>query len=182
MNKLYEEAHIQDIARAIREKNGSSDTYTVSQMGNAVREIQAGTPTEENRKVITGTITETVVGSSKYVVLSKDSKLAEIRKEVNLLVRVEFDIAPTAYTIIKSWATNVIARMPVDTTVNFQYIQRCGSNGSFNYGSATVPINTDSPLGVGCVQITEDGELRIYSNSSSNYAIRPSNYKVVVEW
>ena len=31
------------------------------------------------------------------------------------------------------------------------------------------------------VQITADGELRCYSNSG-NYAIRPSNYKVIVEW
>lgn len=36
-NKLYEETAIQDIADAIREKNGSSDTYTVADMGEAVR-------------------------------------------------------------------------------------------------------------------------------------------------
>lgn len=38
-NKLYEESSIRDIAAAIREKNGSSNTYTVAQMGKAVREI-----------------------------------------------------------------------------------------------------------------------------------------------
>ena len=41
-NKLYSETAIQDIATAIREKNGSSDTYTVSQMGAAIRGIPSG--------------------------------------------------------------------------------------------------------------------------------------------
>lgn len=46
-NKLYEESDIQDIAIAIREQNGSSTKYTVSQMGDAVRAIQTGIePTE----------------------------------------------------------------------------------------------------------------------------------------
>ncbi len=44
-NKLYEETSIQDIAKAIREKNGGNATYTVAQMGNAVRAITASEPT-----------------------------------------------------------------------------------------------------------------------------------------
>ena len=41
-NKLYSETSIQDIANAIREKNGTSDTYKVSEMGNAIRAIVSG--------------------------------------------------------------------------------------------------------------------------------------------
>lgn len=37
--KLYEESSVSDIAVAIREKNGSSTTYNVSEMGDAVRAI-----------------------------------------------------------------------------------------------------------------------------------------------
>lgn len=40
--KLYDEADIQDIADAIRGKNGSSDTYTVSQMADAITAIPSG--------------------------------------------------------------------------------------------------------------------------------------------
>lgn len=40
--KLYEESSIQDIANAIREKTGGTETYKVAQMGNAVRNIPAG--------------------------------------------------------------------------------------------------------------------------------------------
>lgn len=38
-NKLYEEASVQDIADAIREKTGGTETYKIAQMGNAVRGI-----------------------------------------------------------------------------------------------------------------------------------------------
>lgn len=38
--KLYEETNIQDIANAIRAKNGTQNQYTVAQMGNAVRAIE----------------------------------------------------------------------------------------------------------------------------------------------
>lgn len=40
--KLYEESEIQDIADAIRAKNGSSDTYTVSQMSTAIANLPSG--------------------------------------------------------------------------------------------------------------------------------------------
>lgn len=42
MNVLVEEQSLQDIANAIREKNGSADTYKPSEMGNAVRAIESG--------------------------------------------------------------------------------------------------------------------------------------------
>ena len=40
--KLYEEASVQDIAAAIREKTGGAETYKIAQMGNAVRGITTG--------------------------------------------------------------------------------------------------------------------------------------------
>ena len=43
MKKLYEEASVQDIAVAIRERTGGAETYKIEQMGNAVRGI-AGSP------------------------------------------------------------------------------------------------------------------------------------------
>lgn len=44
--KLYEEASVQDIAAAIREKTGGVETYKIAQMGDAVRGITTGAPTE----------------------------------------------------------------------------------------------------------------------------------------
>ena len=40
--KLYEESDVQAIANAIREKNGLTDTYTISQMAAAISAIEAG--------------------------------------------------------------------------------------------------------------------------------------------
>lgn len=42
MKKLYEEASVQDIADAIREKTGGAETYRIAQMGAAVRSIPDG--------------------------------------------------------------------------------------------------------------------------------------------
>lgn len=50
-NKLYEENNIQAIANAIRAKNGSSDTYTVSQMASAIRNIPDKMPTITNGRI-----------------------------------------------------------------------------------------------------------------------------------
>lgn len=41
-NKLYEENSIRDIASAIREKNGTENTYNVAEMGQAIRSITVG--------------------------------------------------------------------------------------------------------------------------------------------
>ena len=57
-NKLYEESHIQNIANAIREKNGkTSQQYKVSQMADAIKAIE----TSENdllETIIEGTAIE----------------------------------------------------------------------------------------------------------------------------
>ena len=52
-NKLYEESEIQNIANAIRSKNGLSETYTVSQMANAILNIPASGIAPSGTKKIT---------------------------------------------------------------------------------------------------------------------------------
>ena len=44
--KLYEEASVQDIAKAIREKNGGTTKYTIGEMGAAIRKLSGETQTE----------------------------------------------------------------------------------------------------------------------------------------
>ena len=181
VNKLYLESAIQDIANAIREKNGKSDTYTVSQMGNAIRDISIGEECNHKIKEYAGTITETILGNRKYAVLAKDAVLAEHRNEENLTVVVAFDIEPTANTVRKVFAFNK-TDMLYGEADHYQYTRRWGStvNRSDSYLDIPVGDETIETL-VGLVKITADGELRVYSNSA-NYAIRPSNYTVRVEW
>lgn len=42
MLKLYEETHVQNIADAIRNKNGTQNTYKISDMAGAINNIQSG--------------------------------------------------------------------------------------------------------------------------------------------
>ncbi len=58
--KLYEEETIRDIADAIREQNGTENTYTVSQMGNAVRAIH----TQPELETLTATENGTYIPSA----------------------------------------------------------------------------------------------------------------------
>ena len=52
-NKLYEESEIQNIANAIRSKNGLSETYTVSQMASAILNIHTSGIAPSGTKEIT---------------------------------------------------------------------------------------------------------------------------------
>jgi hypothetical protein len=135
-----------------------------------------------HRKEYTGEIVSTVVGQLAYVVLAQDTFLAEHRNEELLFVRVEFDVEPTKYTVAKNWCTNSANLVQPGGGDEYQHVVRYGANAEYSNTYVQVPVNTNSPQSVGCVQITENGELRCYSNSSSNYAIRPCTYKVVVEW
>lgn len=135
-----------------------------------------------HRKEYTGEIVSTVVGQHAYAVLVQDELLAEIRNEELLFVRVEFDIEPTAYSVLQNWCTNSANLVIPGGELQYQHVARYDANAGYSDAYIGVPVNTNSPISVGCVQITENGELRCYSNSATNYAIRPCTYKVVVEW
>ena len=210
MNKLYEESAIQDIASAIREKNGSTATYKVAQMGNAIRDISSGidvsqdtvTPDtllsgftahnaqgeaitgEVKYRIFKGEVTETIVGSGKYVALLKNDFLKDHRNDENILVRVIFDVEAQPYTIYETWSTNKTRILPIDTEANYQAIKRFNANSVKETPMVAYKVNQENGLtaGVGHTHITADGELRVYSNSSSNYAIRPCNFTVIIEW
>ena len=42
--KLYEESSVQNIANAIRKKNGSTSTYTIGEMSEAISNLTGGWP------------------------------------------------------------------------------------------------------------------------------------------
>ena len=50
MNKLYEEESVRAIANAIRQKNESSDTYTIGDMATAISNIPTGYTLPDNTK------------------------------------------------------------------------------------------------------------------------------------
>ena len=94
MKKLYEEASVQDIAAAIREKNGTATKYKVAEMGDAVR-----------RCLNTGVETE---------VYTFDQCRAEVDR---YLKNVTYDPSDYAVSQIPEYVTTVSANRPVGVDI-----------------------------------------------------------------
>ena len=169
---------IRSLIAAANAKTGKSDTDLTTAVQSLISESGGGTL---RRKEYTGEIVSTIKGTDAYAVLAQDDLLTEHRNTKSLFVRVEFDIGPTPYTVVKSWAANAVDTIIRDSSVNNQLVHRWDSSGKKSIGYPTNLITDNTPAGVGCILITEAGELRCYSRSN-NYAIRPSKYKVIIEW
>lgn len=169
---------------SIRAKSGVTGKLSIPAAKQAVDSItKGGDSVDIPYRRYTGQVTGTVVGSGAYVTLTTDPVLAEHRNDDTLMAIVSFEVGAIAYTIVSSIGVNSPALWPLDggTGIYQKALRWDGSTGR-SVQTGTVPVKTDSPAGVGCIQITAGGELRVYSNSSSNYAIRPSNFTAEVRW
>lgn len=68
MKKLYEESSVQDIAAAIREKTGGTETYKIAQMGTAIRGIHGAETIEWHQcpEAVRSYLTNVTYDSSDY--------------------------------------------------------------------------------------------------------------------
>lgn len=133
----------------------------------------------KHRREYSDEISAEVVGQTSYVTLLQDNLLKDIRTLETLFVRVECDIEPNIYTIVKNWATNVNGEaFPVTTR---QLVYRYDGNSLKSFVPVDKALYDDYVSGVGVLHITENGELLWYSGSP-NYRIRPCTFKVIVEW
>lgn len=106
--KLYPEESVSDIAAAIREKNGSSTTYNVSEMGDAVRAIPVNDTfwTQENRNSL-ATILENVpivadnADAAASINAIRNSFISTLRGGVTPAepVLVSISVTPTSITV-----------------------------------------------------------------------------------
>lgn len=106
--KLYEESSVSDIAVAIREKNGLSTTYNVSEMGAAVRAIPVNDTfwTQENRNSL-ATILESVpivadnADAAASINTIRNSFISALRGGVTPAepVLVSISVTPTSITV-----------------------------------------------------------------------------------
>lgn len=106
--KLYPEESVSDIAAAIREKNGSSTTYNVSEMGPAVRAIPVNDTfwTQENRNSL-ATVLENVpivadnADAAASINTIRNSFISALRGGVTPAepVLVSISVAPTSITV-----------------------------------------------------------------------------------
>ena len=131
-----------------------------------------------------GEIVSTVLGSTAYAVLLQDAVIAEHFYDPNLWIKVTFDIEPTPYTVAETWGFNTTGLHEIVKRTG-QRVLRYDSSGNYSEGNMAIAINgvnsSGTDAGVGRIEITQTGEVRIYSKSG-NYAIRPSKYTVEVNW
>lgn len=111
MKKLYEEAAVQDIADAIREKTGGAETYKIAQMGNAVRGITTG-----------ATITD------GFVVTARDADGLVAAADV-YFSHIPTGVFGFTYTSGSSGAFTIMARKA--QTINFKVPVISVDNGAF---------------------------------------------------
>lgn len=106
--RLYPEESVSDIAAAIREKNGSSTTYNVSEMGPAIRDISVNDTfwTQENRNSL-ATILENVpivadnADAAASINTIRNSFISTLRGGVTPAepVLVSISVTPTSITV-----------------------------------------------------------------------------------
>lgn len=132
-----------------------------------------------------GEIVSTVIGSNAYAVLCNDPIIAEHFYDPNLWIKVSFDIESTPYTVVETWGFNTSAASWSIHSRTGQTVLRYDSSGNRNTSSMGIAINGVNEIGattgVGRIEITQTGDVRIYSRST-NFAIRPSKYTVEVNW
>lgn len=132
-----------------------------------------------------GEIVSTVIGSNAYAVLCNDPIIAEHFYDPNLWIKVRFDIASTKYTVVETWGFNTSSEYADVLNRSGQQVLRYNSSGDMNINRMGQAINGVNEIGatkgVGQIEITQTGEVRIYSRST-NFAIRPSKYTVEVNW
>lgn len=201
---------LSSIANSIREKAGTDEALVFPNgFVSAIDEISIGVDTldatatasdilygknayvngekiegEIRYKKYTGEIVSNIVGTQAYASLVTDDFLKEHRNDENLSIVVTFDFSePIAYTILRNIAFNKSYMLQGwGGTETFQYITRYDGNSNISSQASASQINCETTETTGCLQLTEEGELRIYSNSAINYAIRPSNFTVEVRW
>lgn len=120
-NRLYEENAIRDIAVAIREKNGTNNTYNVSEMGDAVRAISAGgggiTPSGTITITTNGTHEVTQYASALVNVASGGGGSSDLPSNVKIGVLELEENSTTAVTVTHGSGVipRAIALLPLTT-------------------------------------------------------------------
>lgn len=81
MLRLYEETHVQNIADAIRNKNGTQNTYKISDMSSAINDISAAssgfpdTITAGDTPVIASDVMVNAIASTNMAATQKSDTL-----------------------------------------------------------------------------------------------------------
>ena len=157
MLKLYEESCVQDIADAIRNKNGTANTYTIRNMAGAINNIQAGSPSG------TG-LPDTIIAGDTPIISS------------SVIVKTIFDIDMTATGIkivVPKTGTYRFKFACGRTNITGDWLTQLYKNGSAISGAVAGWSNYEGYC-IADISCDSGDESEIYAKS------RGSNYRNII--
>lgn len=166
---LINESNLQNIANAIRGKNGSSDTYTPSQMASAISAI----PTGGSVTAEIVTVTVDADKTSVYNILTGNQFLASHYADNGAFV---FLVALNTITAADSILVNMASNILFGNSNNYGFGVRVYSGGQ-----AIVPVTkslaSQGAVYNGCMYY-ESNALKVYATSSR--VLRAGNYAIIM--
>lgn len=156
-NKLYDETSIQNIANAIRLKNGSSDSYTVGQMAQAIQDIPSG------GNVILTQFDNYVLNNTDYIRLPQTLLSPNTSYFIDFTTEINEDATGNKYIfgIENNYAYNFIG-IRYDS-LRYQVGQNGGSTNITNSWTELVGRHTFFYDGIGTVYFDTDAHTYTYN-------------------
>lgn len=143
-NKLYEETDVQAIANAIRSKNGSSDTYKVSEMAQAVLDIPQGTTPTGTKQIAIDSAGVTTENISSYANVEITVPQGEYKPQLSTTMTPSISVSNSGL-ITASNLTQVLQDWTKeDLTEGYVEASDVSAKATITGGSATHQLQTVS--------------------------------------
>ena len=164
---LINESNLQNIADAIRGKNGTQNTYTPSQMAGAISAISTGL----DIKKLTATVSADTTGT---ITLLTDPQLKKARNASNGFVMMRYLGVGASTAELMFWFTaNFTIGYSGATAYNSLVIRATASAINANYNTHGLPGDNYN----GHININANGALILMNNAT--YPLKAGNYEIL---
>lgn len=164
---IINESNLEDIADAIRGKNGSSDTYLPSQMATAISNISSGLDIVK----LTATVSADSTGT---VTLITDPQLKKARNASNGFVLMRYMGVGASTAELMFWFTaNFTIGYSGSTAYNSLVLRATASSINANYNTHGLPGDNYN----GHININSSGALILMNNAT--YPLKAGNYEIL---
>lgn len=164
---LVNESNLQNIANAIRGKNGTQNTYTPSQMAGAISAISTGL----DIKKLTATVSADTTGT---ITLLTDPQLLKARNSPNGFVCMRYLGVGASTAELMFWFTaNFKFAYSGTTAYNSLVIRATASSVNANYNTHGLPGDNYN----GHININSSGAMILMNNAT--YPLKAGNYEIL---
>lgn len=164
---IINESNLENIADAIRAKNGSSDTYLPSQMASAISNISSGL----DIKKLTATVSADTTGT---ITLLTDPQLKKARNASNGFVLMRYLGVGASTAELMFWFTaNFNIGYGGSTAYNSLVLRATASTINANYNTHGLVGNNYN----GHININANGAMILMNNAT--YPLKAGNYEIL---